>query len=62
MNMTYCMFENTMRDMRQCLEAMDEAETLKELDLNRDEKRSYDLMREYCQHFLAIAERLDETE
>lgn len=62
MNMSYCMFENTMRDMRQCLEAMDEAETLKELDLNRTEKNSYVLLREFCQNFLDIAERLDETE
>ena len=62
MNMSYCMFENTMRDMRQCLEAMDEAETLKELDLSRTEKNSYILLREFCQNFLDIAERLDETE
>ena len=62
MNMSYCMFENTMRDMRQCLEAMDEAETLKELDLSRTEKNSYVLLREFCQNFLDIAERLDETE
>lgn len=61
MNMSYCMFENTMRDMRQCLEAMDEAETLKELDLSRTEKNSYILLREFCQNFLDIAERLDET-
>lgn len=62
MNMSYCMFENTMREMRQCLEAMDEAETLKELDLSRTEKNSYILLREFCQNFLDIAERLDETE
>ena len=62
MNMSYCMFENTMRDMRQCLEAMDEAETLKELDLSRTEKNSYILLREFCQNFLDIAERLDEIE
>ena len=62
MNMTYCMFENTMNDMRQCLEAMDAAETMAELDLSRTEKRSYDLMREYCENFLNIAERLDHAE
>jgi hypothetical protein len=54
------MFENTMNDMRQCLEAMDAAETMAELDLSRTEKRSYDLMREYCENFLNIAERLDD--
>ena len=62
MNMTYCMFENTMRDLRQCLESMDAAETLVELDLSRDEKRSYDLMREFCQNFVDIAHRLDHAE
>ena len=62
MNMSYCMFENTMNDMRQCLEAMDAAETLSELNLSRTEKRSYDLMREYCENFLNIAEQLDSTE
>jgi hypothetical protein len=37
------MFQNTANDLRQCLEAMDAAETMAELDLSRDEKRSYDL-------------------
>ena len=62
MNMTYCMFQNTATDLRQCLESMDEAETLSELDLSRDEKRSYNLMREFCQNFLDIAHRLDHAE
>jgi len=62
MNMTYCMFQNTANDLRQCLESMDAAETLAELELSRDEKRSYDLMREYCENFLDIAHRLDHAE
>ena len=62
MNMSYCMFQNTATDLRQCLESMDAAETLAELDLSRDEKRSYDLMREFCQNFLDIAHRLDHAE
>ena len=62
MNMSYCMFENTANDLRQCLESMDAAETLAELDLSRDEKRSYDLMREFCQNFVDIAHRLDHAE
>ena len=62
MNMTYCMFENTANDLRQCLESMDAAETLAELDLSRTEQRSYDLMREFCQNFLDIAHRLDHAE
>jgi hypothetical protein len=62
MNMTYCMFQNTATDLRHCLENMDAAETLAELDLSRDEKRSYDLMREFCQNFLDIADRLDHAD
>ena len=62
MNMTYCMFQNTMNDMRQCLESMDAAETMAELDLSRTEQRSYDIMRDYCQNFLDCAARLDSTE
>ena len=62
MNMSYCMFQNTATDLRHCLESMDAAETLAELDLSRDEKRSYDLMREFCQNFLDIADRLDHAE
>lgn len=62
MNMTYCMFQNTATDLRQCLESMDGVETMAELDLSRDEKRSYDLMREYCQNFLDCANRLDHAE
>ena len=62
MNMTYCMFQNTATDLRHCLESMDAAETLAELELSRDEKRSYDLMREFCQNFLDIADRLDHAE
>ena len=62
MNMTYCMFQNTATDLRHCLESMDAAETLAELELSRDEKRSYDLMRDYCKNFLDIANRLDHAE
>ena len=62
MNMTYCMFQNTATDLRHCLESMDAAETLAELELSRDEKRSYDLMREFCQNFLDIAHRLYHAE
>ena len=64
MNMSYCMFQNPALEMRHCLGSMDEADTLSELFLfqSRDEKRSYDLMREYCQNFLDIAHRLDHAE
>ena len=62
MNMSYCMFENTKNDLQQCVQALDEAETMAELDLSRDEKRSYEFMRELCQNFLDCAARLDSAE
>ena len=62
MNMSYCMFENTMNDLRQCVQAMDEVESLRELDLSRTEQRSYEYMRELCQNFLDCAERLEQAE
>ena len=61
MNMSYCMFENTMNDLRQCVQAMDEVESLRELDLSRTEQRSYEYMRELCQNFLDEAGRLEQA-
>jgi hypothetical protein len=62
MNMSYCMFENTMNDLRQCVQAMEGAESFSELDLSRTEKNSYEYMRELCQNFLDEAERLEQAE
>lgn len=62
MNMSYCMFENTMNDLRQCVQSMEGAESLSELDLSRTEKNSYEYMRELCQNFLDEAERLEQAE
>ena len=59
MNMSYCMFQNTTIDLRHCVQTMDEAETLSELDLSREEQRAYDQMRELCQNFLDCAGRLE---
>ena len=59
MNMSYCMFENTMNDLRQCVQAMEGAESVSELDLSRTEQRSYEYMRELCQNFLDEADRLE---
>lgn len=62
MNMSYCMFENTMNDLRQCVQSMEEAETMAEMDLSSTEARSFDRMRELCQNFLDEAERLEQAE
>jgi hypothetical protein len=56
------MFENTMNDLRQCVQAMEGAESFSELELSRTEQRSYEYMRELCQNFLDEAERLEQDE
>lgn len=40
-NMSYCMFENTVRDMVDILNRMQEAESLDELDLSEYELRAF---------------------
>jgi hypothetical protein len=57
-NMSYCMFENTSNDLRQCTSAMEEAYDLPELDLSKDELRSMKYMRSLCEKFLEESDRL----
>ncbi len=57
-SMSYCMFENTASEMGQCLEAMEEAESIEDLDLNEYEKAAFFAMFRICRDFLAEHERL----
>lgn len=57
-NMSYCRFENTSRDLADCVSAMEEAYDMDELDLNQYEQGAFERMRELCQQFLAEADRL----
>ena len=57
-NMSYCMFENTSQDLAQCVAAMEEAETLDDLDMNDYEKRAFYEMFRLARSFLAEHERL----
>ncbi len=56
--MSYCMFENTASELGQCLEAMEEAESLEDLDLNKYEEAAFYSMFRICRDFLAEHERL----
>ena len=58
-NMSYCRFENTSRDLRDCVDAMEEAYTVDELDLSQSELVSMNRMRVLCQEFLDQYERLE---
>jgi hypothetical protein len=57
--MSYCRFENTSRDLRDCVDAMEEAYTVDELDLSQSELVSMNRMRVLCQEFLDQYERLE---
>ena len=56
-NMSYCMFQNTLQDLRQCAERLDEIRD--ELDeLSEDEQRAARRMISICRD---IAEQYSET-
>jgi hypothetical protein len=57
-NMSYCRFQNTSMDLRDCVDAMQEAYDLPELDLSKDELQSLKWMRSLCEQFLEESERL----
>ena len=57
-NMSYCRFQNTSMDLRDCVDAMQEAYDLPEMDLSREELQSLKWMRELCERFLEESERL----
>lgn len=52
-NMSYCRFENTSNDLADCVEAMEEAEGLNELDLSAQEKYAMTRMRRQAERFIA---------
>ena len=58
-SMSYCMFENTTQEMNQLLGAMEEAETMEELDLNSYEQEAFSQLVLQCQEFLTLAEKLN---
>ena len=57
-SMSYCKFENTLGELDQCIEAMENAETISDLDMNDYEKRAFFAMWDKCRTFLAEHERL----
>lgn len=61
-NMSYCRFSNTSLDLRDCVDAMDEAYTLSDMDLSADELRSMKWMRGLCERFLDNLNRLQALE
>lgn len=61
-NMSYCRFQNTSQDLRDCVTEMDEAYTFSDMDLSRDELEAMKWMKELCERFLDNIERLENAE
>ena len=57
-NMSYCMFENTAKDLADCVSRMEEAGSLGDLDMNEYEKVAFMSMFRIAREFLAEHERL----
>ena len=58
-NMSYCMFENTSMDLRDCVTTMEEACNMRELDLSKSERSAFEHMRDLCERFLEAAAHLE---
>ena len=64
-NMSYCQYENTARDMNQCLETLEEsyenADTLKEFlaTLSKDEQYGIGRMYSLCKEFVRIMDEME---
>lgn len=61
-NMSYCRFENTSGDLRDCVGAMQEAYDLQEMDLSKYERNAMKYMRELCEQFIEEHDRLMSAE
>jgi len=56
-NMSYCRFENTLRDLQDCKEAMSN-----ELDLSKSEQRSFVRMVKMCRDIAEMYEDCSDEE
>ena len=59
-NMSYCRFQNTSNDLRDCVGEMEDNESFGDLKLSREEKEAFEYMRDLCKRFLNEAERLED--
>ena len=61
-NMSYCRFQNTELDLRDCNNEMDDAYTLNDMDLSSDEYNAMLRLVSLCQDVLDNYERLKNAE
>ena len=60
--MSYCKFQNTFQDLKDCLHNMEDAGSLDELELSNDETKAFNYMYEYCQWYMQEWDRLSNPE
>ena len=62
-NMSYCRFQNTVMDMHDCFNVMDEAVDLNEsMDLSDDEQRAFQDMYNLLTDMVSMMEQVTEME
>ncbi len=61
-NMSYCRFQNTASDLLDCVNTMQDEETLQDLDLSEEELRAMARMVKLCGRFVEEYERLQNAE
>ena len=61
-NMSYCRFQNTATDLRDCVNVLEDARDLDDLGLSEDEERAMKRMRMLCEDFLDACNRLEEMQ
>ena len=57
-NMSYCRFQNTFQDLRDCVQEMDDAYNIKDMELSDDEARAMKQMYSWCERFIENFDRL----
>ena len=57
-NMSYCRFENTARDLRDCVQAIENGEID---DLDSYEKNGLEDLLDYCEAIFFMKEEIEET-
>lgn len=61
-NMSYCKFSNTLLDLRDCVETLQENDNLGDMDLSEDELTSLKYMYNLCERFMDNVDRLKEED
>ena len=59
-NMSYCRFQNTSGDLRDCVNALEEGYDFEDLGLGNDEEQAMHRMRMLCEDFVNAYDRLHE--